>query len=82
MRCIFGGVLTENLLNLQYVKGRQTLLQQAEWPKIGQGLVRRIYTEAINKFNEYGKNYYKSFSTLLVCTCWAKKTRGIYQTMK
>ena len=60
------GVLTENLLNLQYVEREgRPFYSRLNGLKLDRGLVRRIYTEAINKFNEYGKNYYKELQYLI-----------------
>jgi len=33
--------------------------------KLNKNIVKRIYTEAINKLNEYNKNYYKELEYLI-----------------
>lgn len=60
-QCIFMvGVLTQYLLNIQLRdKGSMPFRKRLNGLKLSKELVQRIYTEAIEKLNQYDKNYYK-----------------------
>jgi len=54
------GVLTEKLLNIQYEERKsKPFYSRLNGLKLDRNLVRRIFSEAVNKLNEYNKNYYK-----------------------
>jgi len=60
------GVLTEKLLNIQYKeRGSKPFYSRLNGLKLNKNIVKRIYTEAINKLNEYNKNYYKELEYLI-----------------
>ena len=60
------GVLTENLLKIQYEERKsKPFYSRLNGLKLDRNLVRRIYSEAINKLNEYDKNYYKELEYLI-----------------
>jgi len=60
------GVLTEKLLNIQYKeRGSKPFYSRLNGLKLDKNIVKRIYTEAINKLNEYNKNYYKELEYLI-----------------
>lgn len=60
------GVLTENLLNIQYDERKsKPFYSRLNGLKLDRNLVRRIFSEAINKLNEYNKNYYKELEYLI-----------------
>ena len=60
------GVLTEKLLNIQYKeRGNKPFYSRINGLKLDKNLVKRIFTEAINKLNEYDKNYYKELEYLI-----------------
>ena len=60
------GVLTEKLLNIQYQeRGSRPFYSRLNGLKLDKSLVKRIFAEAINKLNEYDKNYYKELEYLV-----------------
>lgn len=60
------GVLIEKLLNIQYKeRGSKPFYSRLNGLKLDRSLVKRIYTEAINKLNEYDKNFYKELEYLI-----------------
>jgi len=60
------GVLAEKLLNIQYnERGSKPFYSRLNGLKLDKSLVKRIFTEAINKLNEYDKNYYKELEYLI-----------------
>lgn len=60
------GVLVDKLLNIQYKdRGSKPFYSRLNGLKLNEKLVRRIFTEAINKLNEYDKNYYKELESLI-----------------
>jgi CRISPR-associated protein Csh1 len=60
------GVLAEKLLNIQYKeRGSKPFYSRLNGLKLDKNIVKRIYTEAINKLNEYNKNYYKELEYLI-----------------
>jgi len=60
------GVLTEKLLNIQYKeRGSKPFYSRLNGLKLDKNIIKRIYTEAINKLNEYNKNYYKELEYLI-----------------
>ncbi len=55
------GVLTEYLLNIQYSdRNASPFRNRLNGMKLDGKIVHRIYTEAIEKLNQYDKNYYKA----------------------
>lgn len=60
------GVLADKLLNLQYEERKsKPFYSRLNGLKLDRNLVRRIYSEAINKLNEYDKNYYRELEYLI-----------------
>lgn len=60
------GVLTEKLLNIQLQERKsKPFYSRLNGMKLNRNLIRRIYTEAINKLNEYNKNYYKELEHMI-----------------
>ncbi|MDQ2085340.1 TIGR02556 family CRISPR-associated protein [Herbivorax sp. ANBcel31] len=60
------GVLVENLLNVQYrERGSKPFYSRLNGLKLNRQLLKRIFTEAINKLNEYEKNYYAELEHLI-----------------
>jgi CRISPR-associated protein Csh1 len=58
--------LTEKLLNIQYQeRGSRPFYSRLNGLKLDKSLVKRIFAEAINKLNEYDKNYYKELEYLV-----------------
>jgi len=55
------GVLTQFLLNIQYVdkKGATPFRNRLNGLKLNKEIIQRIFTEVIEKLEEYDKNYYK-----------------------
>lgn len=53
------GVLTNKLMNIQFVdKNSKPFYSRLNGLNLDEKLLKRIYVEAINKLNEYNKNYY------------------------
>jgi len=53
------GVLTQNLINIQYRDKNSTpFRKRLNGLKLNKDLIQRIFTEAIEKLEEYNKNYY------------------------
>ena len=53
------GVLCQRLLNIQFSdKGSSPFRKRLNSLKLNKDIVRRIYTEVIEKLEQYGKNYY------------------------
>ncbi|OPZ85057.1 MAG: CRISPR-associated protein (cas_TM1802) [Firmicutes bacterium ADurb.Bin419] len=60
------GVLVDKLLNIQYLdKKSKPFYSRLNGLKLNDKLVKRIFTEAINKLNEYDKNYYTELEALI-----------------
>ncbi|MDD2482533.1 MAG: TIGR02556 family CRISPR-associated protein [Lutispora sp.] len=60
------GVLSNNLMNIQYRdKNSKPFYSRLNGLKLDEKLIRRVYVEAINKLNEYGKNYYTALEELI-----------------
>jgi len=60
------GVLTEKLLNIQYDERKsKPFYSRLNGLKLDRKLVKRIFSEAVNKLNEYNKNYYKELEYLI-----------------
>lgn len=59
------GVLTQFLLNIQYVdkNGATPFRNRLNGMKLNKELIPRIFSEVIEKLEEYGKNYYKEIET-------------------
>jgi len=60
-QCVFMvGVLTQFLMNIQLRdKGSMPFRKRLNSLKLSKELIQRVYYEAIEKLNQYGKNYYK-----------------------
>lgn len=60
-QCVFMvGVLTQLLMNIQlHEKGSAPFRKRLNGLKLNKDLVFRIFTEAREKLEQYGKNYYK-----------------------
>lgn len=60
-QCVFmTGVLTQLLINIQLSdKGSAPFRKRLNNMKLNQNLVYRIFTEAKEKLEQYGKNYYR-----------------------
>lgn len=55
------GVLVQKLLNIQYAdRNAAPFRNRLNGLKIDEKIARRAFSEAINKLEEYGKNYYRS----------------------
>lgn len=55
------GVLAQKLLNIQYAdREAKPFRSRLNGLKIDGKIAKRVFTEAINKLEEYGKNYYQS----------------------
>ena len=55
------GVLAQKLLNIQYAdREAKPFRSRLNGLKIDEKIAKRVFTEAINKLEEYGKNYYQS----------------------
>lgn len=53
------GVLTQNLINIQFVdKNSKPFRKRLNGLKLNKELIQRIFTEVIEKLEEYDKNYY------------------------
>ncbi|SFL97122.1 TIGR02556 family CRISPR-associated protein [Halanaerobium salsuginis] len=61
------GVLAQKLLNIQSNErdGANPFRARLNGLKLNEKLVRRLYTEIINKLEEYDKNYYKQLEQLI-----------------
>lgn len=60
------GVLVDKLLNIQYKdRGSKPFYSRLNGLKLNEKLVKRIFTEAVNKLNEYDKNYYKELESII-----------------
>ena len=60
------GILTKKLLNIQYTDTKSTpFYNRLNGLKLNEKLVKRIFTEVINKLNEYDKNYYTKLEKLV-----------------
>lgn len=54
------GVLTQHLLDIQYVdRGATPFRTRLNGLKLNPALIKRIFTEAIEKLKQYNKNYYR-----------------------
>lgn len=59
------GILTKKLLNIQYVDRKSNpFYSRLNSLKIDEKLLHRIFVEAQNKLNEYGKNFYQTLEEL------------------
>jgi len=60
------GVLVQKLLNIQYNERNSTPFRsRLNGLKIDEKVVKRIFTETINKLEEYNKNYYKKLEEII-----------------
>jgi len=77
------GVLTEKLLNIQYKeRGSKPFYSRLNGLKLNKNIVKRIYTEAINKLNEYNKNYYKELEYLIGMYMLSEESKRMFPMMK
>jgi CRISPR-associated protein Csh1 len=69
------GVLVGKLLNIQYSERKSTpFYTRLNGLKLNDKLIKRIYTEAINKLNEYNKNYYTELESVIAEYMLSKDT--------
>lgn len=60
------GVLVKKLLNIQFkLRNSQPFYSKLNSLKLDIKLIRKLFTEAINKLNEYDKNYYADLEELI-----------------
>jgi len=61
------GVLAQKLLNIQASdgSGSQPFRARLNGLKLNEKIIKRLYTEIINKLEEYDKNYYKQLEELI-----------------
>lgn len=60
------GVLANKLMNIQYKeKKSKPFYSRLNGLKLDEKLIKRVYVEAINKLNEYDKNYYLTLEELI-----------------
>ncbi len=60
------GVLVDKLLNIQYKeRGSKPFYSRLNGLKLNEKVIKRIFTEAVNKLNEYDKNYYVELESLI-----------------
>ncbi|MEN8906750.1 MAG: TIGR02556 family CRISPR-associated protein [Clostridiales bacterium] len=66
-RAIFlEGVLVDKLLSIQYSKNKsKPFYGRLNGLKLDEKLIKRVFTESINKLNEYDENYYKALEELI-----------------
>ncbi len=61
------GVLADKLMSIQYKeRSSKPFYSRLNGLKLNDGLIKRIYREAVNKLEEYKKNYYRELE-LLIC---------------
>ena len=70
------GILVDRLLKIQYTdKGGSTpFYSRLNGLKLNKKLIERTFTEAVNKLNEYGKNYYAALEEIIAEYMLSKNT--------
>jgi CRISPR-associated protein Csh1 len=60
------GVLTQKLLNVQYQERNSTpFRKQLNSLKLSPAYIRKLFPQIIEKFEQYGKNYYRKLETTI-----------------
>jgi len=60
------GVLTQNLLNIQWNEKKATPFRtKLHGLKMNEALIKKLLPEIQNKLEEYGKNYYRDFESII-----------------